>query len=126
LCLSWYALRDGDASYRPVPLELTLGPDLARSLHPVWPTIEAHAERLDRLARQQAGVAFEVAPGTEDLALAVTIPLAEPGDAIRVLLEGNEVRYFVRRGDQLMTVDPHEERVDQGVYLLLAELAAQY
>jgi proteasome lid subunit RPN8/RPN11 len=126
LCLSWYSLRNGDANYRPVPIELTLGPDLARSLHPVWPTIEAHAERLDRLARQQAGVAFEVAPGTEDLALAVTVPLAEPGDAIRVLLEGNEVRYFVRRGDQLMAADPHEERVDQGVYLLLAELAAQY
>jgi len=126
LCLSWYTLRDGDANYRPVPIELTLGPDLARTLHPVWPTIEAHAERLDRLARQQAGVAFEVVPSTDGMALAVTIPLAEPGDAVRVLLEENEVHYFVRRGEKLLAADPHEDRVDQGVYLLLAELAAQY
>jgi hypothetical protein len=126
LCLSWYTLRGGDANYRPVPIELTLGPDLARPLHPIWPTIEAHADRLDRLARQQAGVVFEVVPSTDGMALAVTIPLAEPGDAVRVLLEENEVRYFVRRGDKLLAADPHEDRVDQGVYLLLAELAAQY
>jgi proteasome lid subunit RPN8/RPN11 len=124
LCLSWYALRNGDADYRPLPIELTLGPDLARPLRGLWPTIEAHAERLDRLARQQARVTFDVVPGEEEPALVVTVPLAEPGDAVRVLLEGSTVRYFVQRGDRLLTADPKQEHVDQGVYLLLAELAA--
>lgn len=123
LCLSWYALRDGEARYRPLPVTVTLGPDLARALHPVWPILEAHADRLHRIARQQAGVAFDVIAGQRGPALAVTIPLAEPGEGIRVLLEEKEVHYFVVRQDQVMQADLHESRVDQGLYLLLAELA---
>ena len=124
LRLSWYSLRHGDSGYRPLPVELTLGPDLARPLHSIWPTIEAHAERLDRLSRQQAKVAFDVVNGQAKPALAVTIPLAEPGDAIRVLLEGHEVRYYLVRGGDVRAADLDENRIDQGVYLLLAELAA--
>src|SRR5262249_31346194 len=30
LCFSWYSLRSGDPGYRPLPVGLTLGPDLAR------------------------------------------------------------------------------------------------
>jgi hypothetical protein len=124
LCLSWYALGQRDYQYRPLPVELILGPDLARPLHPVWTTIEAHAERLDRLARQQAGVIFEVADGRMEPALAVTIPLAEPHSALRVLLEGKEVTYVLVRGQELLIADSHETRIDRGVYALLAELAA--
>jgi proteasome lid subunit RPN8/RPN11 len=124
LCFSWYSLRQGEGAYRPLPVELVLGPDLARPLHDVWATIEAHAERLDRLARQQAGVSFELADGRSGCALAVTIRLAEPGTAIRVLLEGPEVQYLVERDGDLLAANPAEDRVDQGVYLLMAELAA--
>jgi proteasome lid subunit RPN8/RPN11 len=60
LRLSWYALREGEKNYRPLPVALTLGPDLARPLHSVWAILEEHANRLDRLCRQQAGVSFEV------------------------------------------------------------------
>jgi hypothetical protein len=42
-----------------------------------------------------------------------------------VLLEDHEVRYFLTRGSDVLTPDFHEPRVDRGVYLLLAELAAQ-
>jgi hypothetical protein len=124
LCFSWYSLRHGDGAYRPLPVELVLGPDLARPLHQIWQTIEVHAERLDRLARQQAGVTFDLAPGQQGVALAVTVPLAEPGTAIRVLLEGAEVQYLVEQDGEFFAADPHETQVDQGVYLLLAELAA--
>jgi hypothetical protein len=125
MCLSWYALRKGDGRYRPLPVELTLGPDLARPLHLIWPTIEAHADALDRLFRQQAQVTFDVAQGPGGPALAVTIKLAEPHRALRILLEKKEVRYYLVRGDDLLAVDPHESQVDRGVYLLLAELAGQ-
>jgi proteasome lid subunit RPN8/RPN11 len=125
LCLSWYGLGQGDRQYRPLPVELILGPDLARPLHKVWPTIEAHAEQLDRLARQQAGIRFELVNGRSAPALAVTVPLAEPGDAIQVLIEGKEVRYVLARGGDYLMADAHEQRIDHGVYLLLAELAAQ-
>src|SRR5206468_3580214 len=40
LRLSWYSLRAGAAAYRPVPVSLTIGPDLARPLHSVWTVIE--------------------------------------------------------------------------------------
>ena len=105
-------------------VELELGPDLARPLHRVWDTIETHAEQLDRLAIQQAGVVFDVVEGTRRPALSVTIPLAEPGHAIRVLLEGKQVHYYLARGDDLVVADAPTDRVDHGVYVLLAELAA--
>jgi proteasome lid subunit RPN8/RPN11 len=124
LRLSWYALRFGDAGYRTLPVELTLGPDLARPLHPLWSTVEMHAERLDRLARQQVGVTFGVEAGKSGPELTVQIPLAEPGDAVRVLLREQEVRYFLLHDGQVQPEPQTEERVDRGVYLLLAELAA--
>src|SRR5215469_15263122 len=63
LCLTWFALSEGDRKYRPLPVRMTLGPDFARPLHAVWETIERHAEPLDRLCRQQAGVSMEVMKG---------------------------------------------------------------
>jgi proteasome lid subunit RPN8/RPN11 len=125
LRMTWYSLRFGATHYRPLPVELTIGPDLARPLHPLWSTIEIHAERLDRLARQQAGLTFAVDTEDGKPALAATIPLAEPGDAVRVLLRGREVRYFLARDGQVFAAQQDEPRVDRGVYLLLADLAAR-
>src|SRR5262249_29258802 len=125
MCFSWYGLRAGAGQYHPLAVELVLGPDLARPLHSVWETIEVHAHRLDCLARQQAKVTCEVVEGTTGPAVAMTVPLAEPDSAIRVLLEGKLVSYFLQRGDDLIAADGPKDRVDQGVYLLLAELASQ-
>lgn len=125
LRLSWYALRHGDPGYRPLPVGLTLGPDLARPLHDVWVAIEAHAERLERLYRQQTGVTFGVVPEESGPWLAVNVPVAGPAAGIRVLLRPKEARYFLVRDGELLAVDCREDRVDRGVYLLLAELAAQ-
>ena len=40
---------------------------------------------------------------------AATIPLAEPGDALRVLLRGEEVRYFLARHGQVLAAQQDEE-----------------
>jgi hypothetical protein len=125
LRFSWYALGHGDAAYRPLPVELTIGPDLARSLHEIWTTLEFHAERIDRLYRQQSGMRFEVVSDKWGPGLLLTLPLAEPGDAVQVLVRPKEVRYYLRRGGELLEVQHHDECVDRGVYLLLAELAAR-
>jgi hypothetical protein len=126
LRFSWYALGRGDSAYRPVPVELTLGPDLARGLHDVWSVIEAHAERLERLYRQQAALRFEVVTDEEEgPGLLLTLPLAGNGDSVRVVVRLKEVRYFVERGGELLEVDHHDDYVDRGVYLLLAEIAAR-
>jgi proteasome lid subunit RPN8/RPN11 len=122
---SWYALAEGDRSYRPLEVTFTLGPDMARRLHEVWPAIEAHAERLDRLCRQQANVTFELNEAKPELGLVVNIPLAEPGNAIRIALGKDEVRYFVLRNNEHFSADPGEVRVDRAVYILLTELAAR-
>jgi hypothetical protein len=125
LRFSWYTLCEGDKRYRPVPVELEIGPDLARPLRPVWGLIEEHAERLDRLARQLTKVRFAVTGGKAGPALAVTVGLADPGHAVRVVLEGKEVRYYYEAGGDIFQPDLPEARPDQGVYLLLAELAAR-
>jgi len=41
------------------------------------------------------------------------------------LLEGKEVRYYLVRAGEPVAADIGETRVDQGFYLLLAELAAR-
>jgi hypothetical protein len=125
LCLSWYALAEGDRNYRPLPVEITLGPDLAQPLRPVWEEVEEHAARLDRLARQQTGVTFDVIEGRQKPALTVTVPLADAGESVRIVLEGKEVRYYLVRGAEVLAADLREARADQGLYLLLAELAAR-
>jgi hypothetical protein len=125
LRLSWYSLEAGAPAYRPLPVSLTIGPDLARPLHSVWSTIEAHAERLERLCRQQAGVTFAVADDERGRALEVRIPLAELGAAVRARVTEKEVRYYLERDGRLFEADCGDDRVDRGIYLLLAELAAQ-
>jgi len=125
LCLSWYALGEGDRRYRSLPVQLTLGPDLARPLHAVWDTIEAHAEPLDRLCRQQAGVMIDLAHGAGGPALAVNIALAEKGSKLRLTLEKKDIRYFLLQDDDLTEVKPNAQPIDRGVYLVLAELAGK-
>jgi hypothetical protein len=66
-----------------------------------------------------------VVTGKHGPALAVHVALAEPSEEIRVYLEGEDVRYYVARDGDLLAADPGEPNVDRGVYLLLAELAAQ-
>jgi len=123
LSVSWYALKEGDRHYRPLEVALTLGPDLARPLHGLWTSVEFHAEALDRLCRQQADVTFAMVQGDYGPALAVRFPLVESGAALQLVLERKEAKYYLVRGDELVALSPPDERIDRGVYLLLAELA---
>lgn len=122
-CFSWYSLREGDRNYRQLPVQLTLGPDLALPLRSVWEELETHAERLDRLARQLRQVSFDVMPGKEKPALVLTMPLPESDKAIRVFMEGKEVRYLLIDSNSGMIADLRDDRVDRAVFLLLSELS---
>ena len=86
--------------------------------------VEEHAGALDRLYRQQVGVTFDVVGGKEKPGLAMNIPLAEPGIAVRVVMREGAVRYYLAKNGDLLAADCQEECVDRGVYLLLAALAA--
>jgi hypothetical protein len=66
-----------------------------------------------------------VVDGKHGPALAVNVPLAEPQRALRVLLEGKHVHYYLLKEGELFLADSQEDRIARGVYLLLAELAAQ-
>jgi proteasome lid subunit RPN8/RPN11 len=125
LRFSWYTLAGGDKNYREAPVELAIGPDLARDLRPVWPQLERHAERLDRLAHQLARVRFEVVEGKYGPALAVVAGLADPGHAVRVVLDGPEARFVYEAGESAFQADPGTPAPDEGVYRILAELAAR-
>jgi hypothetical protein len=94
-------------------------------LHDIWNVLEFHAERIERLYRQQSTMRFEVVSDKWGPGLLLTLPLADPGNVIQVLVRSKEVRYYLVRRGELLEVRPHEDRVDRGVYLLLAELAAR-
>jgi proteasome lid subunit RPN8/RPN11 len=125
LRFSWYALGAEQSEYRPLPAELTIGPDVARPLHPLWPTLEAHAERIDRLYRQLVGVRFEVIDDDWGPALVLTVPLGAADEAVRLVVRRKEVRYYLVRGEAVFEVQHRDDCVDRGVFLLLAELAAR-
>jgi hypothetical protein len=94
-------------------------------LHAIWPVLETHARRLERLCQQQAGIRFELVSGESGQALAVSLRLGEPNETLRILLRPDGVRYLIVREGQVMEAHPCEAKVDRAVYLLLAELAAQ-
>lgn len=121
LCFSWYALGERERRYRPLPVEIILGPDLAKPLHPLWDLLEERADELERLCVQQAKVSFEVMSRPHGKTLAVSLPLAD-GAALKVLLDGRETKYLVQQRSGLAEVDPAEPRLDRAVYLILAEL----
>lgn len=123
LRFSWYSLRQGESAYRPLPVEWTLGPDLARGLYPAWPALERHAERLERLLQQQARARVEPVPDRSAPRLMVTIPLATKGESVRLLLSETDVRYLVEREGKLFAADLDDPLIDRGVYRLMAELA---
>jgi len=123
LLLSWYALAEGDRQYRPLNVELTLGPDLALGLHDVWRTVEAFAEPLERLCRQQAAVTFDIVPGSQGAAFAVCMKLAEPDTALRIIVESGEAAFYWQRGQEMFAIDVPAGPLDRSVYLALAELA---
>jgi len=125
LRFSWYSLRQGDTSYRPLAVEVVYGPDLARPLHAFWATLEEHAERLEILCRQQNGVRFRTINDDWGPGLAVTLPLAGQGDMLQLVIRPKEVRYYLIRGSEVVAVQHSDSQVDRGVYLLLAELASQ-
>ena len=125
LFFHWYALADGDARYRPLPLQLTIGPDLAQPLHALWNVIEKHADALERLAVQQSGISFRTLAHAGKPALCVECKLAEPYHSLRLLLGEQGVGYYLVRNDDLVEVDPKEKLIDRAVYLILAELAGR-
>ena len=55
----------------------------------------------------------------------LTLPLAVGGEAVCVMVRRKEVRYHVLRGGELAVADVNDERIDRGVYQLLAELAGR-
>src|SRR5260370_40761846 len=97
------------------------GPDHGGTLQGVWETIETHAEPLERLCQQQAKITMKILEG----GLAVQLPLVQPFNNLRLILEKEKVRYVLVRGNDLIEVEPKTRLVDQGVYLVLAELAAK-
>jgi len=123
LRFSWYALGQGDERYRPLPTEVIHGPDLARPLHPFWATLEEYAGSLERLDRQQRGIKFRILNDEWGSGLVVTVPLAEKGDSLSLLIRPKEVRYYLERQGQQLGLQPKEGPIDSAIYLLLADLA---
>jgi len=125
LYFTWYALKHGDAEYRPLDLDVSAGLDLARPLHPVWDAVETHAEQIDRLYRQQKDLHCEAVPTAQGPTLLIQVRLAESNAGLKVLIRGRQVRYFLVRGSDVLASDLDEPRVDVGVYQMLVELAKQ-
>ena len=123
MCFSWYALSDGDRRYRPLPVEVRRGADLAVPLRPLWNVLESSAEPLNRLCSQLADVKLEAIDEGMQPILAVRITLAQPNHQLRLLLSATEARYYLDQRGELTSIDPHEGHVERAVYLVLAELA---
>jgi hypothetical protein len=125
VCFSWYALAASESQYRPLPVEMQGGADLAMGLRLVWSVIEAHAAPLLRLCRQLARVQIEFAREEGQTLLAVKIALPRPNQQLRLLLATGQVRYYWECDGKLTAIEPHEPNLERAVYLILAELAKE-
>jgi len=123
LCFNWYALGEHNDFYRKLDVVTKPGDDLARPLAPLWPTLETHADALERLCQQLVGVRLDVGGNGSETSLSFVIPLADDNRQLRVLLHGTAARYYVEDAGDLLAVDPEAVAVDHGVYAILAELA---
>ena len=125
LCFSWFALAAGDSRYRPLPVEVQTGMDLARPLRPLWGAIETHAAPLNRLCRLFAKVNIEIAADGLQKFLSVRIGLAEPNRRLRLLLDERQARYYCECESKLIFIDMDEPQLDRAIHLILAELAKE-
>jgi proteasome lid subunit RPN8/RPN11 len=122
LRFTWYSLGLKDKHYRPLPVQLTLGPDLALPLHAVWPALEVHAARLERVWQQLTRLRFEIRAVGKENVLQVCLSVGD-AEELRVLLQPKQVTYALWRKGELFVSSLQEPAVDRGIYLLLAELA---
>ncbi|HLW65821.1 MAG TPA: Mov34/MPN/PAD-1 family protein [Gemmataceae bacterium] len=123
LCLTWYSLRSEARNYRTIPVELIDGPDLAAPLRTVWPILEEHGDRLDRLAQQIAKVSFEVIHDEQHSSLAMNVVLPGADRKLRAVLGKKEILYFLVRDGAVLAADLRDPYVDRGIYRLLADVA---
>jgi len=123
LCFCWYALAVGDSRYRPLPAQVTNGPDLAFTVRSIWNTIEIHADAIDHLCRQFANVDVDVMADDPEPLMLVRIGLPEPFQQLRLLLSSSESRYYWASGNDVTAIDPHEANLVRAVHLILAEMA---
>ena len=119
LRFTWYALARGDERYRLLPVQLTLGPDLAAPLHHVWEIIEEHAVRLERICQQLAKVRFAI-PEAEEPTLEASVAI-ESGRRLGVRLTAKAARYGEVIDDDWKPLAEHDPQPDHGLFALLAE-----
>jgi hypothetical protein len=63
---------------------------------------------------------FEVTSDEWGPGLILTLPLAETGRSVRVVVRPKGIRYYVIHGSEVLEVAHFDEVLDRGVYLLLA------
>lgn len=119
----WFSLGSGDSNYVKLPIRWTLGEDLAKPLHVVWDALEVHACEIEKVLVQQSKATCSITKATSGHQLTLSIPLAGSACKILVFIFKDKVQYFYEKNEQLFAVDIHEDKVDRGVYLVLAELA---
>jgi proteasome lid subunit RPN8/RPN11 len=119
----WFSLASGDSNYVKVPIRWTLGEDLAKPLHVVWDAMEIHAGEIEKVLAQQAKATCGITQGAAGHQLTLSIPLAGSAGKIIVFIFKDKVQYFFEKNEQLFAVDIQEDKVDRGVYLVLAELS---
>ena len=119
----WFSLASGDSNYVKVPIRWTLGEDLAKPLHVVWDAMETHAGEIEKVLAQQTKATCGITQGAAGHQLTLSIPLAGSSGKIIVFIFKDKVQYFFEKNEQLFAVDIQEDKVDRGVYLVLAELS---
>ena len=92
-------------------------------MHVVWDAMEVHASEIEKVLAQQSKASCAITKSASGHQLTLSIPLAGSAGKILVFIFKDKVQYFFEKNEQLFAVDIQEDKVDRGVYLVLAELA---
>jgi proteasome lid subunit RPN8/RPN11 len=116
----WYKLASGERNYQTLPVEITIGPELASSLRSIWRIIETNAPRLERLARFQPKLKFDPQPDR----LLIRLPALESTKQVVASLTETGCQWFLEHDGNILGVNLDQSiPVDQGIFQIWSELA---
>jgi hypothetical protein len=125
LRFDWYSLARSEHRYKPCPIEVVAGIDLAADLRPVWSLLEEHAVVLDRVARQLAKVRLMVI-SEPDPALGILIGLPDANQSLQVICQANHRQFIYEVNGAAFRPDlPADVPLEQAIYRFLQELAVR-
>lgn len=120
---TWYSLASKESNYKPLPFVWSLAPDLAQPWHAAWGLLEKNSKEINRILSGQNGARCFSSVFQGEPVITLEVPAGDADTKIQAVLGAGNIRFFVSRRGEMMAVDLQENKLDRGLFMVLAELS---